>query len=235
MLTNADKLPEIYPNGDRSKDPLSFSIVTDDAVYIKGDYNTGGTGDQVPSNRPTALPGEDSYAPNYTPVPTAIIADAVGVVSKNFQPWAGNAEMWDVFQNTDPLRTSTYLPNINGQPDPRVGEYARGATNTTVNTAIITGNVGSATDGAGESSGGAQNLFRQLENWSDPLTGDQTRVTYNGSLMQMFRSRVLDGTFSNSFFNNPLRDFRYDKKFLNRPPAGATRIYSYSRGKWIRS
>ena len=232
LVTNGEKLPNLTPGS--SADPTPFSLVTDDAVYIKGDYNTGGTGALVPSNAANATPASSTYAPGYVAPPSAIIADSVGVVSSNFTPWAGSAGRWDTFQNSDPTQTSTYLPDVNGKPDPRIGQLARGAVSTTLNTAMITGNVATSDQGPGDSSGGAQNLFRQLENWSDPVSKDQTRLTCNGSLMQMFRSKVLNGSFNNNFFENPIRDFRYDTTFLNKPPAGSTRIYSYSRGKWIR-
>ncbi len=233
LVTNGEKLPQIYPNGDSSQTPLSFSLVTDNAVYVKGDYNTGGTGAAVPSNLNTATTNSSTYAKGYEPITSAIFADAVGVVSSNFQPWAGNAGLYDTFQSTDPAKLSTYLPD---PADPRIGKLARGAVNTTVNTAVVAGNVESSTTTTGTqtSSGGAQNLFRQLENWTDD-SGAQRRITYNGSLMQMFRSQVLTGSFDRKNFNNPIRDFRYDKTFLNHPPKGATRIYSYSRGTWVRS
>ncbi|MDZ4816381.1 MAG: hypothetical protein SGI71_08970 [Verrucomicrobiota bacterium] len=117
-----------------------MTMVTENSLYVIGDYNTGGSGSSVPSNV-----GSGSYVTNkstatgYTNQPSSVMADAVNLLSSR---WISNG-----YNNV-------------------TAAGSRDAVNTTYNTAIITGNVRSTN---GTYSGGIENLPRFLEDWSGGL------------------------------------------------------------------
>ena len=121
------------PNG-------GLTLASNNPVYVQGDFNTGATGTNVPSNvngsysDPAVTP--DPQAASYTRQPCSIVADAVNVLS--------NA--WLDANST-------------------AGLGSRIASNTTINAAIISGIVPSGTI-SGNYSGGAENFPRFLEDWS---------------------------------------------------------------------
>ncbi|MDQ3565803.1 MAG: hypothetical protein M3436_17425 [Pseudomonadota bacterium] len=128
-LTNGARLPAD-----------GFTVVTQHAIYIEGDYNTGSTTDaDTPSNNdagpytpPTDRPSP--VAPGYTRVSSAVVADAVNVFSNSWND-----------------KYSTYL----------IG--SRRASSSTVNTVVVAGNV--PTSLATGYSGGMENFVRLHENW----------------------------------------------------------------------
>lgn len=116
--------------------PGGLTIASDNGVYIQGDYNTGSTAVLKPlSNHSSAPEPLKSTVPGYAKQPCAVVADAVMVLSNQWQD--GNSSL-DVSQ--------------------------RRATPTTYNTAIISGVVPSGTIGSNYS-GGAENFPRFMENW----------------------------------------------------------------------
>jgi hypothetical protein len=121
-LKNGDTLPG---------DGLTF--VTDNALYLQGDWNTGASPPSSAAGNPDSTQPLD---PKYSWRPSAIIADAITLLSNSWQD--GNASK---------------------------GVSARTAGNTTVNAAIVTGIVPSGTSG-NNYSGGAENLVRFLEDWT---------------------------------------------------------------------
>lgn len=75
-LINGQSLPD----GSNSSSPSTgLTVATDNAAFIVGDYNTGGT-PPVDTGSATA----NNYAGSYTVEPAAVIADAVTVVSSNW-------------------------------------------------------------------------------------------------------------------------------------------------------
>jgi hypothetical protein len=88
------------------------------------------------------------------------------------------------------------------------------AQNMTVNAAIITGIVPS---GNGFYSGGLENVFRFLENWSGKT------ITYNGSIVVLYESHEGVGPWGGSdVYNPPTRKYSWDSKFKQEnlwPPA----------------
>ena len=89
-----------------------LTVVSDNPVYILGDYNTAtSTADinNVPSNKNTSNP-LIPYAPDYTPQSSAVMADAVTILSNSW----------------------TNSNSFNGLS-------ARNASNTTVNAALLSG------------------------------------------------------------------------------------------------
>ncbi len=115
-----------------------LTIASNNPVYIQGDYNTGGTGTNVPSNAagsysdPSNPP--DPQVSGYARQPALVIGDAVSVLSS----------AWTDANSFAGLSSRTASP-------------------TTVNTAIVSGIVPS---GNGNYSGGAENFPRFMENWT---------------------------------------------------------------------
>lgn len=140
-----------------------------------------------------------------TSKPASLIADAVTILSGN----------WD-----DAYGTSSYTSRV--------------ASNTTVNAAIVSGNVPSGGDyGTEPMSGGAHNLPRFLEAWSGKT------CTINGSLVCLFQSTKANAEFtttgqSDSYYSAPNRDWSFDKNYLdpNKLPPGTPAVRVLERLKW---
>jgi hypothetical protein len=168
-----------------------LTIATDNPLYIQGDFNTG---DNPPSNSNSNPDPTQPTASNYTRQPAAIIADAVTLLSNH---WTDGA-------STKPLT-----------------DAGRDATNTTVNAAIVAGDVASGTSN-GNYSGGAENLIRLLEDWSGK------HFTYYGSLIQLYHSRQGVGVWgSANVYNPPTLHFYYDANFQSASPPGNLVLASY--------
>src|SRR5207245_11230834 len=94
----------------------------------------------------------------------------------------------------------------------------RGAENTTVNAAILTGIVYSTDATSNHFSGGVMNVPRLLEDW----TG--TTLTLNTSIVNLFDSARATNWFRNPgiYYYAPTRAFSFDRNFTNwtkLPPA----------------
>ena len=136
-----------------------ISIVSDNPVYVQGDFNTGrvaGTS-EPPSNTTNT---EDPDVSGYTRRPASIMADAITLLSNSWSD--GNSYS---------------------------GLSARIASNTTINAALVAGNVPTA---AGNYSGGGENFVRFLEDWTDK------RFTYYGAMMNMYASSQGIGAWTDS-------------------------------------
>jgi len=222
-LTDATTTPN-FP--DVNGNPLGFTVVSNNGVYVQGDYNTT----QI------TVPGVSTPVNN----PTAIMGDAVTVLS---QGWSQTAN-----SSSGPLQQIT----PNRQADPSGATPANGinpaSTGTTdgmtVNSAILTGNTPS-TDTT--NSGGAQNLVRMIEDWYYPVEpdGSHLSLTLDGSLGQLFTSKYFAGAFapgiqaalpgsSNYVYIQPrTRNFNYDVGFKDRTPAGAPTTTAFTRGDFF--
>lgn len=132
----------------------------------------------------------------YTRAPCAVIGDAVNILS--------NA--WNDSNSTASLSS-------------------RVASNTTVNTAIISGIVPSANN---YYSGGAENFPRFLEDWSGGKS-----LTYYGSMVELYQSRQAIGHWgSANVYNPPNRQWFFDTNFQIYTPPGSLVVYSYTKGRW---
>ncbi len=90
------------------------------------------------------------------------------------------------------------------------------ASPTTVNAAIISGNVPS---GNGYYSGGVENFPRFLENWG----GKQ--FTYYGSMIQLYQSKQAIGNWgAANVYGAPNRAWNFDTNFISTPPPGVLRL-----------
>ena len=96
---------------------------------------------------------------------------------------------------------------------------SRTASNTTVNAAIVAGDVPTAN---GNYSGGAENLARFLENWTGKT------FTYYGSMVEIYHSRQAIGTWGKAnVYNQPTEYFYYDANFQSTSPPGNLVLASY--------
>lgn len=182
-----------------------MTIASDNGVYIQGDYNTGGSVPlDVPANDPTK-PGYATgtaapQATGYTRYASAVMADAVTILSNNWK---------------DSNASSTLSARI--------------ATPTTVNTAIMAGDVPSNLNNNGIASGGAHNFPRFLENWN------AINFTYWGSLVEAYRSEEFMGTWqTGNVYYWPNRMWNFDTNFTTHQPPGTACGILTSRGRWQR-
>lgn len=151
-----------------------LTVVSDNPVYIQGDYNT---------------------ATQWQPA--AVVADAVNILSNN----------WSDTKSTSALSS-------------------RSASNTTINTAILSGVV-STTANPNTYSGGVENFPRFLEDWSGKT------LTYNGSMVEIFNSKQAVGIWGQgNVYNPPIRNWAFDTRMRTSPPPGIFQVISYSRGRW---
>jgi hypothetical protein len=150
-----------------------LTVVSDNPVYIQGDYNTGVN---PPSNSGTYT---SPTASGYTRWASAVIGDSINVLS--------NA--W-----TDANSTNTRPQRV--------------ATNTTINTALVSGNVPS--DGVNYS-GGGENFVRFLEDWAK----NGNVFCYYGSMVQLYKSQQGTGTWSSGsqVYQAPTLKWYYDINF----------------------
>ena len=136
-----------------------------------------------------------NIASGYTWQPASVVADSVNILS--------NA--WTNSESTSSLSS-------------------RNATNTTINAAILSGNVPTA---SGNYSGGAENFPRFLENW-----GSAT-FTYYGSMVELYPSATATHVWgSSNVYDPPTRAWNYDTNFQYHPPPGTIMVVGYLKGQW---
>jgi hypothetical protein len=132
----------------------------------------------------------------YTRQPSSVVADAVNILSNSW---------------------------VDGSSFSGLG--SRVASNTTVNTAILSGIIPTANN---IYSGGAENFPRFLEDW-----GGKT-LTYYGSMVELYRSQQSIGTWGKgNVYNPPNRQWFFDKTFQVYTPPGTLMVYSYVKGRWF--
>ncbi len=184
-----------------------LTIATDGAIYVQGDYNTGttygadGLGNAVTTtSQPVSNQNSDPTqytVSGYTQKPASVMGDAVMILS--------NA--WTDTNSSLAIAT-------------------RNATPTTMNSAIVSGQVLTTSSAA---SGGAHNFPRFLENWG----GDN--FTYHGSMCELYASIHFTGTYGKAnVYSPPNRRWFFDNSFLLSPPPGNLRTTTYTRGRWVR-
>jgi hypothetical protein len=155
-----------------------LTIVSDNPVYIQGDYNTGVN---PPSNSGTYT---SPTASGYSRWASAVIGDAICILSNN----------WTVL----------------GDANSTQSRPQRVATNTTVNAALVSGNMPSGSNGTNYS-GGGENFVRFLEDWDK----NSNTFCYYGSMVQLYKSQQAIGTWSGSGnqYMAPALKWYYDINF----------------------
>jgi len=212
---NADGSPSATPEGGSMKKGIrlqngsvlpdgGLTIATDNPVYVQGDYNTGATGANVPSNRANNPDFTQPSAQNYDREsrPAAILADAVMVLSN---AWSD-------------ANSSLGLSN-------------RVAANTTINAAILSGIVPTNDGGNGRYSGGAENFPRFLERWSNvnfTYYGSMIQLFRS----EQFDNPWLGTGSSANVYDAPRRRWFFETGFLAESPPGTLEAVVYSRGQW---
>jgi len=167
-----------------------ITIASDNPVYIQGDFNTGRSGGtETPSN---AGDPSKSTATGYTKQPSLIAADAVTLMSNAWNDSNAAADMGTAGTGS-----------------------ARTASNTTINAAIISGDVPTNADGTGQYSGGAENFIRLMEDW----TGKS--LTYYGSMLQLYHSAQATQNWgkANTYFPANLQWYFDTSLTTNSPPS----------------
>jgi hypothetical protein len=195
----------VYINDMRSGSSSRLTAVR----VANGQYLPSG-GLSVATPQPLYVKG-DFNAPNLTAgstnmsgvLPASFACDAITVLSAN----------WN-----DSWTSSTSLGS-------------RNPVNTTVNAAVMAGIVPSVTvGGVGHYSGGVENFFRLLENWS----GDT--LTYNGSIVAMYASRYGTNFWINTgtYYNAPTRKWAFDANFLSESglPPCTPQVRKLQRVSW---
>ena len=104
----------------------------------------------------------------------------------------------------------------------------RVASNTTVNAAIVSGNVPTGKGGVEGYSGGAENFPRFLELW-----GSSHTFTDYGSMVELYQSQQATGKWgSGNVYDPPTRQWFFDPNFKINAPPGTLMVYTYSKGRW---
>ena len=177
-----------------------LSVVSPNPVYIQGDYNTGTTGGTQPVSNTTTTytPPVDTPSPvvtGYARQPAAVVGDAVNILS-----------------------------NAWNDANSLLGSSSRNATSTTVNTAIVAGNVPTTSSSY---SGGIENFTRFHETWS----GDY--LTIYGSLALLYNSAQATRPWSGASYSPPNRRWYYDTLLQDSNPPGFSVARVYERGTWL--
>ncbi len=142
--------------------------------------------------------------------PAALISDALTVLSSN----------WDDSKS-------------------HINFRARPAAPTTINAAVMTGNVETAPGATPLNgySGGVGNLTRLLEDWN--AGGSRKRLTMNGSIIAMFESEIATQQFRwpGYYYFAPERDFNLDPNFSTEGglPPGTPQVISVVRKSWTQA
>ena len=159
------------------------------------------TGGSSPSDVPTDGSGTSPQATTYSRHSSSIMADAATILSNGWVDGNSSAAL-----------------------------NSRNATATTVNTAILAGDVPSNANGDGIASGGAHNFPRFLENWNG------INFTYYGSLVEAFHSTKFTGSWqTNNVYYWPNRLWNFDTVFLQKQPPGVPTGILFSRGRYDRA
>jgi hypothetical protein len=209
-------LPDYSPN---AGDLTGVTFVTDQALYVLGDFNRGNTG-----------LGDSKWEP------AALMGDSVNVMSNNMWQQAGatgSPTGQCDFNATCARNDAQMLLDINGAT-----AAGRAGANTTVNAAFLGG---VDTTNGGLYNGGLENYPRFHENWGG------TTLTYAGSFVSLGTPVHVNGswcgtagTASNTanngsvagancnIYNPPVRAWNYDARFNdvgNLPPNTPVFVY----------
>jgi hypothetical protein len=179
---------------------IGLSVVTPNIAYIQGDYNTGKTAtSQPPSNTATSYtPPVDNPSPvvsGYNRAPAAVSGDAVNVLS-----------------------------NAWNDANSLLAVSSRAATSTTINTAIIAGNVPTTTSSY---SGGIENFVRFHEDWGNDY------LTVYGAFALLYDSEQAKGPWNAASYSPPSRRWYYDTNLQDHNPPGFRIARTYERGQWL--
>ena len=172
------------------------------AELPQNQVNGQAVGLTVATPNPTYVMGNyNNQAGNTTnTVPASIVSDAVTVLSN---AWGNSSNNWG-----------------NGIYGPNTGINSRDASQTWVNTAIMTGNTNTV---GSQYSGGLENFVRFLENWSN------VNYNYSGSLVCLWQSQKATAPWPNTgtVYNPPNRNWSFGMNASSMPPGTPKVIQIY--------
>jgi len=212
----------LYSGQSGAPEIQGLTIVSDQAVYIQGDYNT------IKDNPATTSVNEGDN-PATTGVterwrPASILADTINILSKSWKMDDSNGRGYGTSGVTKDLPSSTIS----------LTSPLRAAEVTTVNAAFlsgttITGNVNGSGGHDGVNSGGVNNYPRFHEDWSD------IPFNYKGSFVSLNVPRRTNSPFCGSdnpstcnIYSAPIRNWDFDTDFndaANLPPMAPQFVY----------
>lgn len=188
-------------------DPISSGSKQAIRVFNGTALPTGGL--SVVSPNPVYVMGNLNTSGTWQPA--SVVGDAVTILS---QAWVTHDSTWAT--NTS------------------IASGGRVATSTTINAAIMSGNVpttGTAlTTTSGTYSGGVENFTRFQEDWNS------STLTYNGSMVALYASQQATGKWpgTGTVYNPPTRNWNYETRFSNQPPPGSFTTTSFYAQRWIK-
>lgn len=211
----------LYSGQPSAPEIKGLTVVSDQAVYIQGDYNLK----DLPPLAPLGVNEGDNPLTSITEKwrPAAVLADTINILSNAWQLDDSNGRTYDV--NNLP----TGAIQFDARPNP---------TATTVDAAFlagttITGGVnGTGGQGLGQStnSGGINNYPRFQENWAGAVP-----FNYKGSFVSLNSPRRTNSPFCGSYapttcniYSPPIRNWDYDIDFnnaANLPPLTPRFVY----------
>ncbi len=179
--------------------PEGLSVATNAPVYTVGHFNADGA---------LAADLSDMTTPEASEVPAAIIADAISVLSSNWD--STEAVTGRVVPYGDFSSSSSSRP---------------GANHTEISAAFLTGVVETSGTANSQYSGGVENYPRFHENWS----GKSLR--YRGSIVALFASETAVGPWADSKYGAPRREWGFNSMFgsQRRYPPGTPIICTFRR------
>ncbi|MGB8356337.1 MAG: hypothetical protein WCD79_20730 [Chthoniobacteraceae bacterium] len=214
-LVNGGSLPAGGTSG--TVNPYGgLTIASPNPVYIQGDYNTGSTltgsftSAGTTMNTQPLSNGTSAY-PTGTSAPSPVVGSGTSAYVR--QPAVVAADAVTILSNA--WSDSTSAPPMDV------------AANTTINTAIVSGNVPTTSS---HYSGGIENFPRLLEDWS---TGSENLTIY-GSFALLYNSEQATQPWLNTgnYYNAPNRRWFFDSTLQNHNPPGFPAAYTYTRGPW---
>ncbi len=192
-------------NGSTITGSDGLTIASYNPVYLQGDFNTGGTGNSVPSNV-AGSSGTAYTTSTYANKPTALIADAISLLSNN----------WSDVTSTNSLSS-------------------RNPSNTTYNVALLGGYITSGTKGD-YSGGAINypRFLEDWNDGSSPSKYYCTYYGSMVELFPSLTSTdhwVYPGS-SSAYYTAPQRRFNFDTLFSYKSPPGSVNAVFLSRGIW---
>jgi len=201
--------PTLNPSGTLNVTP-GLTLVSQNPVYIQGDYNAG-------FNAPPSKAGTISAT-----------TGGSGTSSTGYLAASGAGSTTPYVSQSAAVIGDSIMLLSNAWSDTNSPSYSkRNATNTTINTALLGGYMPSV---SGYFSGGAVNYPRFLENWSSKY------LTYWGSMVELFPSKIFTQRWQvpGTYYSPPTRYYNYNTNFDTTPPPGTALMVYRARGAWTK-
>ena len=199
-----------------------FTVAAENPVYIQGNYNSNcpaaGGADCTPGNANYDLTWNTPPGAEPTHAAAAVIADAVTVLSNNWQDAGVTGALYSG-SLVNPINPSGQ--NVPASTPNRIAvtTYYRLAIAGGKNIAFI--NTAQNPEFAYGMDGGVHNFLRFLEDWGGQAS--QQQLNYKGSLVSLYFATYATGPFKccNLVYNPPNRNYIFDPLFAsptNLPP-----------------